>query len=344
LRRTRVAAAATASLVAAATALSLTTTQAGAAPSASSSSSAKGDSRSDVLTPGWKTKYHERTQAALEQRLRTGGTGASEKLGKGVYGRVEQTGTDRIFVVLAEFGDRRHQAYQDDPKSGAQRFAGPLHNQIPKPNRKKDNSTIWEPNFNRSYFQHMYFNRMKGFFRDQSSGQYSVDGDITAWVKVPFNQARYGSNKDCGSIVCGNVNFLVRDALAKWTQSRLNAGWTMARIQAYLKTFDRQDRYDYDEDGDFQEPDKYIDHFQIVHAGGDEADDDPTYGTDAIWSHRGNVAIHGLGEGPGPATAASRSARAVPVTPLPPTAVSRSRTTRRDSGSATTRCSRRTAA
>ena len=75
----------------------------------------------------------------------------------------------------------------------------------------------------------------------------------------------------------------------------------MTKIQDYLKTFDVQDRYDFDEDGDFFEPDGYIDHFQIVHAGGDEADGDPIYGADAIWSHRGNVGIHGLGDGPGPA-------------------------------------------
>src|SRR4029078_10884199 len=64
---------------------------------------------------------------------------------------------------------------------------------------------------------------------------------------------------------------------------------------------DVQDRYDYDGDGDFHEPDGYIDHFQIVHAGGDEADGDPVYGSDAIWSHRGNVGLHPHGEGPGPA-------------------------------------------
>ena len=38
-----------------------------------------------------------------------------------------------------------------------------------------------------------------------------------------------------------------------------------------------------------------------MHAGGDEADGDPIYGADAIWSHRGNVGVHGLGDGPGPA-------------------------------------------
>ena len=60
----------------------------------------------------------------------------------------------------------------------------------------------------------------------------------------------------------------------------------MTQIQDYLKTFDVQDRYDVDGDGNFDEPDGFIDHFQIVHAGGDEAAGDPNQGTDAIWSHR----------------------------------------------------------
>jgi len=302
LRRIRVAAAATASLLATATALSLTTPQAGAQPtgSAPTASSDQTLKRSDDRVPAWRANYDKVRQEAVQKRLLTGGKGSVERVGRGSYGKVAQLGTDRIFVVLAEFGDTRHSVYPDDPESGAQRFDGPLHNQIPKPNRKVDNSTMWDSNFNRKYYENMYFNRMADFYTDQSSGRYTVDGDVTTWVKVPFNQARYGSNNGCGSGDCG-VGFLLRDALAQWTQDRLDSGWTMARIQTYLKGFDVQDRYDFDEDGDFAEPDGYLDHFQIVHAGGDEADGDPIYAADAIWSHRGNVGIHGLGEGPGPA-------------------------------------------
>ena len=44
-----------------------------------------------------------------------------------------------------EFGDTRHSAYPDDPSSPtAPTFDGPLHNQIPKPDRKVDNSTLWD--------------------------------------------------------------------------------------------------------------------------------------------------------------------------------------------------------
>jgi len=298
LRRTRVAATATASLIAAATALSLTTPQAGAASGPSATPSRDGTtSTSDNLTPPWRQKYDAIRDAALQKRLRTGGTGQAERVSKGVYGRVAQKGTDRIFVVLAEFGDTRHSAYPDDPDTGAQTFDGPVHNSIPQPDRSKDNSTLWAPDYNRAHYEDMYFNRMKSFYREQSGGVYSIDGDVTAWVKVPFNEARYGRNS-CGSNVCTNTWFLIRDALAEWVQNRLDAGWTMDRIRVYLKTFDHQDRYDFDGDGNFNEPDGYIDHFQIVHAGGDEADGDPTFGEDAIWSHRWNAQIEPFGTGP----------------------------------------------
>jgi len=43
-------------------------------------------------------------------------------------------------------------------------------------------------------------------------------------------------------------------------------------IKAYLAQFDKVDRYDFDNDGNFSVPDGYIDHFQAIHAGeGEEA-------------------------------------------------------------------------
>ena len=137
----------------------------------------------------------------------------------------------------------------------------------------------------------MYFNRMRTFYERESNGRFSFGGAITEWVKVPFNQARYGRSEN-------NTPFLVRDALAYWVDAKRESGWSMDRITAYLKTFDTVDRYDFDEDGNFQEPDGFIDHFQIVHAGGDESDGDPTYGVDAIWAHKGHAQIQDPGTGP----------------------------------------------
>ncbi len=223
--------------------------------------------------------------------------------GKGQYVKLSNEGSDRIFVVLAEFGDTRHPSYCDSTAAGscafpsdgsAQKYDGPQHNQIPKPDRKVDNSTLWQGDYDQAHYEDMYFNRMASYYERQSSGRYTVNGDVTEWVRVPFNEARYGRDY-CGGIVCNNTWFLLRDALSIWTQNQLDSGMTMPEIQAYLATFDVQDRYDADGDGNFNEPDGFIDHFQIVHAGGDQAAGDPTYGGDAIWSHRWYASIQGGG-------------------------------------------------
>jgi immune inhibitor A len=193
--------------------------------------------------------------------------------------------TDQIFVILVQFGNDLP-AFPLDPN--AQRHDGPLHNEIPAPDRSVDNSTVWRSDFSQSYFQDLYFGggeSLKHYMETQSSGRYSVDGTVTNWVRVNFTQGRYGTDR-CGSIVCSTVLLLVRDAAKAWVQDRLANGVSMAQIQAQLADFDKWDRYDLDGDGNFNEPDGFLDHFQIVHAGGDEADGDPIYATDAIWSHR----------------------------------------------------------
>ena len=300
MRRIRLAALATSTLMGVAAAIPLGAAAGVEAAPTVAAKPSKPDTplqnRTDNLTLPWQKKYEAIRQAGLEARLREGGTGETQQLGKNKFARVAQTGKDRIFVVLAEFDNARHPDFPDGA-TDAKTYQGPLHNAIPKPNRRTDNSTLWESDYNPAYFKNMYFNRMRNFYEDQSLGKYSFNGDVTEWVRVPFNEARYGRNP-CGDVVCGNVLWLIRDAMAVWTKGKIDAGWSMQRIQSYLATFDIQDRYDFDGDGNFRESDGYIDHFQIVHAGGDEADGDPTYGEDAIWSHRSYANIHNEGEGP----------------------------------------------
>jgi immune inhibitor A len=234
-------------------------------------------------------------EKALEAKLNGKAPGKTHEVAKGQYVELALEDTDKIFVVIAEFGNARHAAYPDSsPLSTALVFDGPLHNSIPAPNRAVDNTTLWQADYNKAHYEDMYFNRMAAYYQSQSSGRYTVEGSVTEWVKVPFNEARYGRSGDvnnidpavCASIVCNNTWFLVRDAMSFWVESQLDAGWNMQQVTDYLKTFDEWDRYDYNGNGNFDEPDGYIDHFQIVHAGGDEAAGDPQQGTDAIWSHR----------------------------------------------------------
>lgn len=246
-------------------------------------------------------------EAKTERR----GPSTVTKLGtdSGGYVELRREKTDKVFVVLAEFGDERHPNYPDqdtDPQTpGPVRFDGPLHNQIPAPDRAVDNTTIWRADHSRQYYQDTYFstaagaNSVANYYNKQSSGRYGITGTVTDWVKVRYNQARYGRSNGypCPNQLCSNFHELVRDGVNAWVAQQKAAGRTPEQIRAQLAEYDTWDRYDSDGDGDFNEPDGYLDHFQIVKAGGDQADGDPSYGEDAIWSNRG-YAFKNFNSGP----------------------------------------------
>ncbi|MDW4905199.1 immune inhibitor A [Streptomyces sp. ADMS] len=199
--------------------------------------------------------------------------------GKGKYVELGREKTDKIFTILVEFGD------QIDSRYGG--TVGPLHNEIAEPDRTQDNSTAWQADYDTEHFQDLYFGTGKGvesmkkYYEKQSSGRYSIEGTVSDWVKVPYNEARYGSN-----LANDGAWYAVRDGVTAWVAAQEAAGATDAEIKAQLAEYDQWDRYDFDGDGDFNESDGYIDHFQIVHAGEDESAGGGAQGEDAIWAHR----------------------------------------------------------
>ncbi|QFR02609.1 M6 family metalloprotease domain-containing protein [Streptomyces phaeolivaceus] len=205
------------------------------------------------------------------------------KKGKSKYVELGREKTDKIFTVLVEFGD------QIDSRYGG--TVGPAHNEIAEPDRAQDNSTAWQADYDQAHFQDLYFGTgkntesMKKYYEKQSSGRYSIEGEVSDWVKVPYNEARYGNNA-CGQSTCSSVWNVVSDGLTSWVAQQKAAGRTDAEIKADVAEFDQWDRYDFDGDGDFNESDGYIDHFQIVHAGEDESAGGGAQGEDAIWAHR----------------------------------------------------------
>jgi immune inhibitor A len=186
--------------------------------------------------------------------------------------------TDKIFTILAEFGTQSAGRYGTVP--------GPAHNQIIEPDRSVDNSTVWASDFSQAHFNELFNGSgesMKTFYEQLSSGEYSVTNVVTDWVSVPYNASYYGDNaiEDNG----GSWAF-IQDSGNAWYQSRISAGQSQGDINAYLSQFDVWDRYDFDHDGNFDESDGYIDHFQAVHAGEGEEGGGGAQGEDAIWSHR----------------------------------------------------------
>ncbi|MEE1739490.1 immune inhibitor A domain-containing protein [Streptomyces sp. BE147] len=244
-------------------------------------------------------------QAALEQVL-SGDKKVSNRSGSKVvkldnkkYVELGREKTDKIFTILVEFGDKVDDTTMfdpdgDGPKPPVKKYGGtpgPVHNKIAKPDPKKDNSTAWKADYNQKHFQDLYFGEgegvdsLKTYYEKTSSGRYSVDGEVSDWVKVPYNEARYGSNY-CGSSNCANVWDTVRDGVNAWVADQKAKGRTLEQIKADLAQYDEWDRYDFDGDGNFNEPDGYIDHFQLVHAGEDESAGGGAEGTNALWAHR----------------------------------------------------------
>jgi immune inhibitor A len=222
----------------------------------------------------------------FEAKLNGKTSGPVAEVAKGQFVELEREGEDSIWTVLGEFGALDHPApvlFSGIP--------GPLHNQIPEPDRSVDNTTIWTDDFTEEYFEELLFSEapgavsMRNFYIEQSSNRYTVNGDVTDWVQVPYNAAAYGRNY-CGGIVCAQTWVFVNHSIDAWYNAQVAAGVSAADINAYLAPFDVWDRYDADGDGNFDEPDGYIDHFQSVHAGEGEETGGGAQGSDAIWSHR----------------------------------------------------------
>ncbi|MBP0452035.1 MULTISPECIES: immune inhibitor A domain-containing protein [unclassified Kitasatospora] len=250
--------------------------------------------------PGPLTEKVEAEQKAATEQLLAGtakieqhGGGSSIKLGKDKYVELARERTDKIFTILVDFSDQVDNTTKTpDGKVKFGGTPGPVHNQIEKPDAATNNSTLWQADYNQQHYQDMYFSKtqdsLKTFYEKQSSGRYTVDGQVTDWVKVPWNEARYGSDY-CGQHVCNNAQDLIRDGINAWVADQKAKGQTDAQIKAVISQYDQWDRYDYNHNGNFNEPDGYIDHFQIVHAGEDQSAGGGKQGTDALWAHRSYV-------------------------------------------------------
>ena len=108
---------------------------------------------------------------------------------KDQYVELAREKTDKIFVILAEFGNERHPSYPDqdtDPNTaGPATFDGPLHNAIPEPDRTKDNSTIWQPDYSADYYRQLYFGKGKNVESSRRTTRPSPLGATASTVRSP---------------------------------------------------------------------------------------------------------------------------------------------------------------
>jgi len=287
--------------LAAALAASMTQAPASAAPP--EDGEARGASaahRKDNL-PGPLTQRQNQLRAAAVEAVAEGRAQARRQDGGGSVvvlgtsgGRkkaVELFDNDKqanVLSIMSEFGEQTDPAYGGD--------AGPAHNQIPQPDRSVDNTSTWEPDYDKAYYEELFNGSgesMKNFYLEASDGEYTVENTVEGWTTVPYNDAYYGSNIGDREFAGGGVWEFISDTADSWYADKLAELGSVKAVDEYLAQFDNWDRYDQDGDGNFNEPDGYIDHFQAIHSGeGEEAGASP----DAIWSHRWYVNATDFGD------------------------------------------------
>ena len=128
---------------------------------------------------------------ALKASGAIGADASSVKVSRGAkakYVQLAQTGHSDIFVILAQFGNTI---------SSLGGTPGPLANQIPKPDRTVDNSTIWfDGGYSPLHYQQLYFDHTPGansvtnYYQLESSGRFNFDGAATTHRNPPAARAR----------------------------------------------------------------------------------------------------------------------------------------------------------
>jgi immune inhibitor A len=191
------------------------------------------------------------------------------KLPNGRFIDYRTDGVDKIVTLLVEFTD-------------------PLHNMIPAPDRAVDNTTYWLPDFDPASYTDMLYTiggnstglpSMADYYLEQSSGRYTVTGQVSDWVRVPYPESEFGADATYGGDEANGPVYRIVDAALKAAMEQDGAiDWSPSMVDIW-------DRYDCDGDGNYGEPDGYVDHLQLVHAGIDQSDGGGAQGSDAIWAH-----------------------------------------------------------
>jgi immune inhibitor A len=162
---------------------------------------------------------------------------------------------------------------------------GPLHNQIPPPGQR-DNNTVWYQDTTPAMYNELYFgvgptagvivqhpnlgtvdlrgNTMANYYLEQSEGVFVPKGAVyPKWLQAAHSEGWYGADSCTGSSHNVRAADLVREVVDA--------------INADNPSFSWQD-YDDDADG-------VVDNFTVIHAGVGQEGGGGQQGAFAIWSH-----------------------------------------------------------
>lgn len=187
----------------------------------------------------------------------------------------------KSLVVPVEF------AGTDVFEEGAVTITGPLHNEIPAPG-PRDNNTVWYDDATPALYKSLYFgvgpkagvvvhhpnlgtvdlrgNTMANYFLEQSEGKFVPKGTIyPKWLQAAHSEGWYGEDSETSNNI--RAWDLVREVVDGVNADDPDFPWQ-----------------NYDADGN-----GFVDNFTVIHAGqGQEAGGGPQ-GAYAIWSHASAV-------------------------------------------------------
>ncbi|MCE9680539.1 immune inhibitor A [Shewanella sp. AS1] len=115
------------------------------------------------------------------------------------------------------------------------------------------------------------------YYQAESGGSFFYEGDVKGWYTASNNAAYYGANNPSNNNDDVRVPELVQEAVTF-------ALYGMS--QSELDSYDIEDPYDLDGDGNYDEADGIIDHVTIFHSSIGEESGGGVLGDNAIWSHR----------------------------------------------------------
>ena len=114
------------------------------------------------------------------------------------------------------------------------------------------------------------------YYQAVSGKTFFFSGDVKGWYTASQNADYYGAN-DADTGNDANVTELVKEAVSL-AVANMSA--------AELATYDIEDPYDLNDNGNLNEPDGIIDHVMIFHSSIGEETGGGKLGDNAIWSHR----------------------------------------------------------
>ena len=127
---------------------------------------------------------------------------------------------------------------------GPTRSTGRCTTRSRSPTARRTTARSGRPDYSRAHYQHSTSapatESLKSYYERQSSGRYSVDGTVTDWVKVRYNEARYGRSNGypCAGNVCEQHRGPDPRRHRHVGRDQKAAGRTDAQIAADLASYD----------------------------------------------------------------------------------------------------------